>query len=272
MSPSDAVARRDGARENATLYVILGSHACRSGSLMLEHKGIPFRRVVLPTGAHPVLIRALGFPGHREPIRSVDGATHGSLALLDRLGTVPALRYGSERVQTNRSIADFLERVQPDPPLFPADGEQRRAVEEAQEWGDGPFQMAARRIVLAGARHGLDALRDRANDGRLGPLLAKNERSRAINNEIAARMIFRANAQRETELLAELPAMLDRIDGWIAAGVLDGPELNAADLMIAPSLALIAYRLDLRAQIEARPAWAWLERVLPEPPLSGTQR
>jgi len=266
MSPSTT--RVDRVHEETTLYVIRGSHACRSGSLMLEHKGIPFRRVVLPTGAHPMLVRALGFPGHREPIRSVDGATHGSLAMLDRLGTVPALRYGSERVQTNVAIAEFLERIEPEPVLFPADPEQREAVEHAQAWGDGPFQMAARRIVLAGARNGLDALRDRAGDGRLGPLLAKNERVRWVNNEVAARMIFRANAQREAELLAELPAMLDRIDAWIAAGVLGGAQLNAADMMIAPSLALIAYRLDVRAQIEARRAWAWLERVLPEPPLS----
>jgi glutathione S-transferase len=265
---STSTTRTENVREDVILYVILGSHACRSGSLMLEHKGIAHRRVVLPTGAHPLLVRALGFPGHREPIRSVDGATHGSLALLDRLGTVPALRYGSERVQTNLALAEFVERIEPEPRLFPAGAEQRRAVEEAQAWGDGPFQMAARRIVLAGARNGLDAVRDRANDGRLGPLLAKNERARWVNNEIAARMIFRANAQRDAELLGELPAMLDRIDGWIAAGVLDGAELNVADMMIAPSLALISYRLDVRAQIEARPAWTWLERVLPEPPLS----
>jgi glutathione S-transferase len=267
---SASATRVDRVHEKATLYVICGSHACRSGSLMLEHKGISFRRVVLPTGAHPMLVRALGFPGHREPIRSVDGATHGSLALLDRLGTVPALRYGSERVQTNLAIAQFLERIQPEPSLFPPDAERRRAVEQAQGWGDGPFQMAARRIVLTGARNGLDAMRDRAGDGRLGPLLAKNERVRWVNNEIAARMVFHANAERDAELLAELPAMLDRIDAWIAAGVLGGAQLNAADMMIAPSLALIAYRLDVRAQIEARPAWAWLERVLPEPPLSRT--
>jgi glutathione S-transferase len=269
---SASATRPENVGKDVILYVIRGSHACRTGSLMLEHKGISYRRAVLPTGAHPMLVRALGFPGHREPIRSVDGGAHRSLALLDRLGTVPALRYGFERVQTNRSIADFLERVQPDPPLFPADPERRRAVEEAQLWGDGQLQMAARRIVLAGARRGLDVLRDRANDGRLGPLLAKHERSRAINNEIAARTIFRANAQSEAELLAELPALLDRIDAWIAAGVLDGPELNVADLTIAPSLALIAYRLDVRPQIEARPAWAWLERVLPEPPLSSATR
>jgi glutathione S-transferase len=252
---------------DATLYAIRGSHACRAGSLMLEHKGIAFRSVVLPTGAHPMLIRALGFPGHREPIRSFDGGTPGSLALLDRLGTVPALRYGSERVQTNRAIAEFLERERPQRPLFPADAERRQEVEQAQLWGDQDFQMAARRIVLTGSRHGLDALRDRANDGRLGPLLAKSERSRTLNSQIAARMIFKANPDAEPELLAELPAMLDRIDGWIAGGVLGAGELNAADYMIAPSLALIAYRLDVRAQIEARPAWTWLERVLPEPPL-----
>ncbi|HTB70853.1 MAG TPA: hypothetical protein VK707_07735 [Solirubrobacteraceae bacterium] len=269
MSASDPNPGGADVREDVVLYTILGSHACRTGSLMLEHKSIAYRRVVLPTGAHPLLVRAAGFAGHRKPIRSVDGATPGPLALLDRLGTVPALRFGAERVQTSRAIASFLDRVQPRPALFPDEPERRRAVEQALCWGDDVFQMAARRIVLLGGRHGLDALRDRAGDGRLGPLLARGERARAINNEIAARMIFRANVDAERELLAELPAQLDRVDAWIADGVLDGPELNAADYMIAPSLALIAYRLDLRAQIEARPGGAFVERVLPEPSLSG---
>lgn len=265
---SASTTRPEHVRKDVILYVICGSHACRAGSLMLEHKGIAHRRVVLPTGAHPMLVRALGFPGHRKPIRSLDGPTPAALRMLDRLGTVPALRHGSERVQTNRLIARFLDRLQPHPPLFPADPELRAAVEQAERWGDQSFQMAARRIVLSGSQHGLDTLRDRAGDGRLGPLLSKRERSREINSRIAARAIFRADPQAERQLLGELPAMLDRIDAWIAAGVLDGERLNAADLQIAPSLALIAYRLDLRPQIEARPAGAWLERVLPEPPLS----
>jgi glutathione S-transferase len=257
-------------RKDVILYVIHGSHACRAAMLMLAHKQIPYRLATLPTGAHPMLLRARGFAGHRKPIRSVGGRTHRSLALLDRMGTVPALRCGSERVQTNRAIARWLERVQPEPPLFPSDSEQLRAVEQAEEWGDETFQMAARRITLLGGQHGLDALRDHANDGRLGALLAKGERSRKVNNQIAARAIFKADGeQAERELLAELPGMLDTIDAWIAQGVLDGPQLNAADFMIAPSLALIAYRLDLRAQIEGRPAWGWLERVLPEPALSS---
>jgi glutathione S-transferase len=265
---STNTARTDSdVREDVVLYVIAGSHACRAAMLMLAYKRIGYRRVTLPTGAHPVLLRALGFAGNRKPIRSVDGATNRSLATFDRLGTVPALRVGRQYVQRSREIARFLDRVRPQPPLFPADAERRRAVEEAEQWGDQAFQMAARRLALTGAAHGLDALHQRANDGRLGALLAKRETLRRVNSTIAARLLFRADSQAEQRLLAELPAMLDRIDVWISDGVLDGPQLNAADLIIAPSLALIAYRLDLRQQIEARPAGALLQRVLPEPAL-----
>jgi glutathione S-transferase len=251
------------------LYVISGSHACATAILMLAHKNVSYRRVRLPTGLHPMLVRALGFPGHKAPIRTVDGGTGRTLALLDRMGTVPALRWGSERVQTNRRIARFLERVVPEPSLFPSDPTRERAVEEAEAWGDEVFQMAARRLGLTGSLNGLDNFRDRANSGRLGPLLSPNERVRVLAARGVTSVAFQANAEAERQLVCELPALLDRIDGWIAAGVLDGLELNAADFVIAPSLALIAYRLDLRAEIEARPAGALMERVLPEPALAS---
>jgi hypothetical protein len=76
---------------DAKLYVIPGSHACRAGILMLEHKGIAYRRVELLTGAHPFIVRALGFPGQREVMRDVDGKVHASLKLINSMGTVPAL-------------------------------------------------------------------------------------------------------------------------------------------------------------------------------------
>jgi glutathione S-transferase len=248
------------------LYVIPGSHACRAAMLMLEHKGVAYELVDLPTGAHPLLVRLRGFPGNREPLREVDGGRHAALAVLDRLGTVPALAFGSERVQTNRRIARFLESVVPEPPLFPADAAARAAVEEAEEWGDEVFQMAARRIALAAAARSPDELYDRANSGRLGPLLAHNERVRIIDGWVAGRIAFRASEESEKALLGELPAMLDRIDEWIAQGVLGGELLYAADFMIAPSVALLAYRHDLRGDIDARPAGRLMDRILP---LSG---
>jgi glutathione S-transferase len=249
----------------ATLYVFPGSHACRSAMLMLDHKGIAYRRVDFIPGLHPLSVRLRGFPGSRVPIRSVDGRAHPTLAILDRLGTVPALRLGLQRAQTNHEIARLLERAQPDPPLFPLEEARRREVEAAERWGDQTLQMIARRLVIAAALRGLDTLPYRASRGRLGPLLSENERIRALANRVAGR-IFRVTPGHERELLESLPATLDTVDAWIGAGVLDGQDLNAADLMIAPSLALLAYRPDLRAEIERRPSGELLERVMPEPP------
>ena len=59
--------------------------------------------------------------------------------------------------------------------------------------------------------------------------------------------------------------MLDRIDAWIAEGVLNGEQLNAADFMIAPSLALILYREDVMPLFEGRAALRLVDRLLPEP-------
>ncbi len=250
--------------ETATLYVIPGSHACRSAMLMLDCKGIAYRRRELPSGPHPLLVRLLGFPGHRTPIRRLDGDTPRLLRTLDLGGTVPALRIQGQRIQTNHDIARFLDTVCSEPPLLPEDPARRAAVEEAERWGDEVLQMAARRIVLAGGAQGLDKLYRRGNGGRLGALLAKSEVARNFASR-GASTIFRANSSNEGTLLDGLPAMLDRIDGWIEEGVLDGPALSAADFMIVPSLALLSYRLDLRPQIAARPAGALLERVLPEP-------
>jgi glutathione S-transferase len=246
------------------LYVILGSHACRTGMLLLEHKGIEYDPVVLPTGLHPFGLRLRGFKREKAPHRSVGGRRPQMLATADRMGTVPALRMNGDRVETNREIARYLESRQPDPPLFPSDPEQRRAVEEAETWGSEIFQMAARRLVLAAGLHP-EVLINRANEGRLGPLLFRSEWVRLHGTRAIARLVFRANRDAEQELLASLPDQLDRIDGWVESGVLNGDQLNAGDLMLAPSIALLTYRSDVRPELEARPLMRLIDRVLPEP-------
>jgi glutathione S-transferase len=189
--------------------------------------------------------------------------------MADRLGTVPALRYGDDHVQTNREIARFLDRVAPEPPLFPADPDQRREVEEAERWGNDVFQMSARRLTLAAVLHGRDGIQDRGNDGRLGPLLWHNEWVRFAGASAIGRMTFGANRASERDLLASLPGELDKIDAWIGAGVLNAAALNAADFMIVTSLAILCYRPDLQPEIAARPAGELVDRLLPEPSRSG---
>jgi glutathione S-transferase len=254
----------------AKLYVILGSHACRTGLLMLDHKGIAYEIVELPPTLHPFLLRLRGFSGNPKTFRDLDGDSNLMLGTADRMGTVPTLLLDGERVKTNREIARFLDRIQPDPPLFPADSDRREPVEEAERWGNDVFQMVARRLGLAGAMHGRGFMANDGNDGRLGPLLWRSETVRRLGVRMVGRFVFRADSQSEEELLAGLPAMLDRIDGWIVSGVLNGDALYAADFMIAPCLALLWYRGDVRPEIERRPSLALIDRLLPEPGIAPT--
>src|SRR5712691_9368555 len=92
---------------------------------MLDYKGIPYQRTDLMPGIHKAAVRAMRFPGT----------------------TVPAMKIDGRRVQGSRAIARELDRLQPEPPLFPADPEQRTAVEEAERFGDEDLQAPIRRIL-----------------------------------------------------------------------------------------------------------------------------
>jgi glutathione S-transferase len=248
----------------AKLYVLLGAHPSRSAMLMLDHKGIEYDTVTLPAGFQPWLMRFLGFRPRPGFSRQVDDEAPRMLREADRMGTVPALRLGDRRVMTNHDIARFLDDLQPEPPLLPRDPEHRRAVEATERWADDVFQMVARRVVVAAevvpGRHMLN----HGDDGRLGPLLYRNRILRKVLAHVIARIAFRVNPETERALLAELPGMLDRIDEWIEQGILNGEELNVADFMIAPSLAILTYRADTAEEIERRPARELLDRLLPD--------
>jgi glutathione S-transferase len=224
--------------EEAILYAIPGSHPARTGQLMLELKEIPFRRVNLVPGFHRAYVRLRGFPGDRVPaVRFPDGS----------------------RAQGTRPLARALEALKPEPRLVPDDPR----VEEAERWGDEVLQQWARRMIVEAGIRDPDLLHEHGGAGRLGPLLMGNARSRrqmARLVKIAFRMTpeqFRADQGRVDE-------MLDQVDELIAAGVMNGEQLNCADLQIATSLALIEYRMDVRDELRPRPAGELMERVLPE--------
>jgi glutathione S-transferase len=113
------------------LYVIPGSHACRSAMLMLEHKRVPYRRIDVVTLLHPLVVRLHGFNAGGQT-RSAGGRRPLPLHIGDLMGTVPALASNGHRISTNYAIARFLDQQHPAPPLFPPDPEHRSAVEEAE--------------------------------------------------------------------------------------------------------------------------------------------
>jgi glutathione S-transferase len=232
--------------------------------LMLEHKQVPYRRVELVTLLHPMLALAHGFDAGGQT-RTIGGRRPFVLRVADRLGTVPGLAFDDQRISTNHGIARFLEEQHPEPPMFPAASDQRSAVEDAERWANDSLQMYARRIITGAVRHDPSVTGPLCADGRLGPLLFKHALARRILIPMFVAGAFAPGQATERRLLDELPATLDRIDRWIADGTLGGAQLNVADFMVVPSLALILYRPDVRPLFDGRPSLELVDRLLPEP-------
>lgn len=66
--------------------------------------------------------------------------------------------------------------------------------------------------------------------------------------------------------LAALPGVIDRVDAYIADGVLNGSEPNAADYQIAVSTRLMLNFHDLAPLLEGRPAADHARRIAPDFP------
>jgi glutathione S-transferase len=227
----------------ATLYVIPASHPARTAAMMLDRKGIDYKRVDLMPVLSKGALRALGFPGI----------------------TVPALKIEGERVQGSREIARALDRIKPEPPLFPSDPDLLAEVEQAERWGDGVLQSVARRVLWNGMRRDRAPLRSYSTGARLGVPIGLAVKTAAPIVALSARF-NEATDENVRDDLAALPGMLNRIDDWIAAGVLGGDPPNAADLQIATSVRLLMTLDDLRPAIEQRPAGQLALRIDPDYP------
>ena len=250
------------------LYVIPGSHACRAAMLMLDLKEVPYQRVEFITLTHATMVRLHGFDAGGQT-RAAGGKRPLALRMGDSFGTVPGLADGDRKISTNYRIARYLDEQRPEPALLPADPEQRARVEEAERWANGELQMEARRIIFSAVLQDPVKMSKLSGDGRIGALLYRQERARRLIAPWIGRLVFASRPAGDRELVEQLPAMLDRVDAWIAAGVLGGDELNVADFMIAPSLALILYRPDVQEIFKDRPALALVDRLLPEPSSRG---
>jgi glutathione S-transferase len=215
----------------ATLYGIPASHPCAAIELALRLKGVDYRRVdIPPLAAKAVMWRKFG-----------------------RL-TVPGIEFGDgERVHGSRAILRALEHRAPDPPLLPADGRDRRVVEEAERWGDEVLQDAARWISQYAIVRRPDAAKSFLAGSSLpdlpGAVTAASSRA-TFRAEIATVGPGVDGVERRVR---ELPALLDNADELIAAGTIGGDPPNAADLQIGASVALLMKLADLRPAVESRP-------------------
>jgi glutathione S-transferase len=223
---------------DAKLYWFPISHPSHAVRTMLELKGIDYRLVHVLPGNQRFHLRLAGFRG----------------------GTVPALKLDGRRIQGTTNIARELEAIRPEPPLYPSDPGLRRAVEDAERWGDLELQMVPRRILRwaltkdAGLRRWLAE-----QDGQM-PLPGVASRVTGPVSLYYARAV-RADEDQARQDVAELPGTLDRVDELFEQKVLTRDPPNAATLQVLCSVRSLLGFSDFAPQIEGR-AFAPLAREL----------
>jgi glutathione S-transferase len=213
------------------LYVVPGSHPCAAVERALQLKRLGYRRIELPPPVH-------------APVAKL------------RFGarTVPAIVLADgERLSGSSAIMRRLDDLVAEPALFPSDPEARALVERAEEWGDEVFQPIARRLLWATVRRRPDALASYAEGSRLPlPALAIRALAPAVARVGSAMHDAGDGAVRAD--LRSLPRHLDRVDGWIARGVLGAEPPNAADLQIGATSRLLLTMGDVAPFLAGRPA------------------
>jgi glutathione S-transferase len=225
------------------LYVIPASHPATTAALMLTYKGVDYKRTDLMPVVSKAALRAAGFP---------------------RM-TVPALKIEGERIQGSRPIARTLDRLHPDPPLFPADPDRRAAVEDAERFGDEELQHPIRQLLWWGFKREKENLRGYSAGAHLGVPIGLAIKTGGPLVALSAHFNEATDANARAAL-ATLPDLLDRVDAYIADGTIGGAEPNAADFQIATSIGLALTIDDLKPLIEPRPAAALAQRIVPDYP------
>jgi glutathione S-transferase len=226
------------------LYVVHGSHPCAAVEKALQIKGLEYAKVEYPPTLH-------------GPIQRV------------RFGarTVPSLRIdGTEKISGSRAIMRRLDQLEPSPLLYPADPDERAAVQDAERWGDETFQPVGRTLIWAAFLHDPGAMVSYTEGSKL-PLPPFAIRASGPGVARIAARVNRTGDEPARRDLGLLPGYLDTIDGYIAAGTIgDAEHPNAADLQILSTIALLLTIEDVRPLIDGRPCADLARALFPNTP------
>jgi glutathione S-transferase len=221
------------------LYVTSLSNPSKAAAAMLSYKRLPYRRVNLPAGFHPMLVRAAGFQGR----------------------TVPALELDGRHVQGSLEISRALDEAIAERPLFPPEPFARRSVEDAERWGHDELQPIPRRIFRWAVVHDRTLRRWVAAEVASVPAPAVMA---ALTKPVAARRSAESGGDEATirDDVSRLPGLLDHVDALVGAGVIGSDRPNAADFQILSSVRVL---LDFKALpgAEDRPSAQRARRLFP---------
>jgi glutathione S-transferase len=209
------------------LHALPPSHPCMTAETALKLKGLAYERIDFTPGEHVAKMAELYGEGNT---------------------TVPGVLIDGEPVHGSRRILARLERLAPEPPLYPAD--KADAVREAERWGDEELQDLGRRLPWGALHFRPEALGTFGGAGPLDPAGTDF----AIRMGRATWKYHGITAQRLADDLKGLPAKLDHVDELVDEGTIGGEAPNAADLQIGATIRVLLTVGDLEPLLTGRPA------------------
>jgi glutathione S-transferase len=206
--------------------------------------------------------RVLHIKGCEYEIRNVPLAGLGRLKRLSPVGKVPVLELDGRVIADSSDICRELDRLYPDPPVFPADPAACALVDILEDWADESlyfFEMTIRFVWPDDRARWVDEILkyDNALMRRLGrPLVAYLTRTQSAQQGISRRSM--------PDILRELRRHIASIDELVSAsgGYLVGGCLSLADIAVLSQIECIAGSVHGLAAVREKPqVVAWMERV-----------
>jgi glutathione S-transferase len=200
------------AMSSPVLYHIEISHYNEKVRWALDFKGVPHERRAPPPIMH----------------------TFWALAMTRR-PTFPILKLNGKTIGDSTRIIEALEREYPQPPLYPADPEERRRALELEEHFDEELGPYIRRWLFHEALEGLPA--GQFIDGALRSSPAAVKAVMRATAPVVSRMLrlrYGINTEAAKVARDKTAAAFDRIEAEIgASGYLVGEGFTVADLTAA---------------------------------------
>jgi glutathione S-transferase len=109
------------------LYQFELSHYCEKVRLILDYKGLSYRKIEVTPGLGQLDLYRMS--GQRQ---------------------VPVLKDGLEVIADSTAIAEYLDRAYPDRPIIPSDPKQRGLCLLIEQWADESIGLNARRVMIGG--------------------------------------------------------------------------------------------------------------------------
>ena len=205
--------------------------------------------------------RILEHKGLAYEVVNYNGLRARKASGLSSTGKLPVLDHDGERVQDSSDIAAFLERKHPDPPLFPADPEERALAQIWEDWADESLYWFEihQRFLYREAREQAAALLAEGRPAIERALLARVLKG-MYRKKLTAQGLGRMAPERVEQKLLGHADTLEALLGkrrWLV-----GDRRSIADIAVGSQLAEIMRTSHLAPELARRHALAeWLTRA-----------